>query len=136
MSMCQQWADRLATSQDLSHSGSKYRGVRVGENVAMKWTENKEQYKPIEVCDQWYSEVRKHDFTSEPTTLSAGHFTNMVWRNSTMIGVGRSQAADGRSFVVVQYYPPGNVIGEFLFNVTPLQDRKQDASSNGLNLLS
>jgi len=119
MSMAQQWADNLSHSKDLAHSGNKYKGVRIGENIAMKWTHNKSQYTPLEVCEQWYSEVRDHDFDFEPSVLTAGHFTQMVWRNSTLIGVGRSQSKDGRSIVVVNYSPPGNVIGEFSMNVLP-----------------
>ncbi|CAG5135158.1 unnamed protein product, partial [Candidula unifasciata] len=122
MEMAQKWADELAQTQDLAHSGYKLRGVRIGENIAMKWTSNNAVYKPQEVCDQWYSEVRNHQFGVEPTVLTAGHFTQMVWRNSTEIGVGRSQAKDGRSIVVVNYYPPGNVIGEFTVNVLPPDD--------------
>ena len=71
------------------------------------------------MCEQWYSEVRHHEFDAEPTVLTTGHFCNMVWRNSTMIGVGRAQSRDGKSFVVVTYFPPGNVIGEHSVNVLP-----------------
>ncbi|KAK0065829.1 Golgi-associated plant pathogenesis-related protein 1 [Biomphalaria pfeifferi] len=122
--MTQQWADKLAVSEDLAHSENKYKGSRVGENIAMKWASNKAIYKPQEVCDTWYSEVRKFNFGAEPTgpIETAGHFTQMVWRNSTEIGVGRSQARDGRSIVVVSYFPPGNVAGQFQSNVLPAQE--------------
>ncbi|XP_059149238.1 Golgi-associated plant pathogenesis-related protein 1-like [Physella acuta] len=121
--LTQGWADKLATLPELAHSGNKYKGTRIGENIAMKWTYNKSMYKPQEVCDQWYSEVRNFVFGVEPTSpiVTAGHFTQMVWRNSTEIGVGRSQARDGRSIVVVSYFPPGNVVGEFTTNVLPHQ---------------
>jgi len=121
--LAQGWADHLSQSRDLAHSGHKLKGIRVGENVAMKWAPNGAGYTPQELCDQWYSEVRHHDFDAEPTTLNTGHFCNMVWRNSTMIGVGRARARDGKSIVVVTYFPPGNVIGEFSHNVLPAVNR-------------
>jgi glioma pathogenesis-related protein 2 len=49
-----------------------------------------------------------------------GHFTQVVWKGSREIGVGRSFAEGGlRVFVVCNYYPAGNVIGRFKDNVLP-----------------
>ncbi|GFO49405.1 venom allergen 5 [Plakobranchus ocellatus] len=118
-SLAQQWADTLAQSKDLSRHNFKYKGTRIGQSITMKWAPNRATYDPEELCDQWYRECRDFDFGVEPTELKAGHFTQMVWKNSTEIGVGRSQARDGRSIVVVNYFPPGNVIGEFNANVLP-----------------
>ncbi|CAL1536734.1 unnamed protein product [Lymnaea stagnalis] len=122
--MTQQWADKLSFAQDLAHSGNKYKGIRVGENIAMKWTSNKAVYRPDEVCDQWYNEVKNFQQGRHFNFFTSGgcHFTQMVWRNSTEIGVGRSQAKDGRSIVVISYFPPGNVMGEFISNVLPVHD--------------
>lgn len=40
--------------------------------------------------------------------LPAGHFTQVVWKDSTQLGVG--MATDGHKvFVVGQYRPPGNI---------------------------
>lgn len=118
--MAQQWADALTQERELSHHTFKLRGVRIGQNIAMKWTPNSAIYEPEELCDQWYREHKDFDFGVEPTELRAGHFTQMIWKNSTEIGVGRAQAKDGRAIVVVNYFPPGNVIGEFNMNVLPM----------------
>ncbi len=53
--------------------------------------------------------------------LPAGHFTQVVWKDSTQLGVGL--ATDGRTvFVVGQYRPAGNMnmAGYFEKNVLPL----------------
>ncbi|KAK3793403.1 hypothetical protein RRG08_039209 [Elysia crispata] len=115
--IAQQWAETLIQRKELSHHNNKFRGMRIGQNIAMKWAPNRAIYDPEELCDQWYREWKDFDFGVEPTELKAGHFTQMVWKNSTEIGVGCAQAKDGRSIVVVNYYPPGNVIGEFNANV-------------------
>lgn len=49
-----------------------------------------------------------------PTT---GHFSQLVWKSTTSVGCGRS-ACDGRGgvpgwLVVCEYWPAGNVEGEF-----------------------
>lgn len=51
---------------------------------------------------------------------ACGHFTQVIWKGSREIGVGRAFAEDGlRVFVVCNYYPAGNVIGRFKENVMP-----------------
>lgn len=50
----------------------------------------------------------------------AGHFTQVVWKSSTEVGVGK--ATDGKmTFVVGRYSPPGNLSnpGYFQENVLP-----------------
>lgn len=62
----------------------------------------------------------------EGSTFSkeTGHFSQLVWRETTSVGCGRYQC-DGEAnaegdgdpapgwYVVCEYYPPGNVIGSF-----------------------
>jgi len=50
--------------------------------------------------------------------LFAGHFTQVVWRSSTHLGVGKAEGTDS-DFVVAVYYPPGNMEGTFEENVLP-----------------
>lgn len=50
--------------------------------------------------------------------FTAGHFTQVVWKESTQLGVG--MATDGiKVFVVGQYRPAGNTKGSFYQNVLP-----------------
>ena len=49
--------------------------------------------------------------------LGTGHFTQVVWKNTRDIGIGKAFGKDGRVFVCVNYHPPGNVIGRFKDNV-------------------
>ncbi|XP_061771723.1 GLI pathogenesis-related 2, like isoform X2 [Nerophis ophidion] len=50
-----------------------------------------------------------------------GHFTAMVWKSTTTLGVGKAIASDGSSFVVARYFPAGNITnqGHFESNVLP-----------------
>ena len=56
-------------------------------------------------------------YTYKLSSLGTGHFTQVVWKNTRQIGLGKAFGKDGRVFVVVVYHPPGNVIGRFKDNV-------------------
>ena len=42
--MAQAWADKLATLRVLKHSGDKFNGQPLGENVASKWSSTGADY--------------------------------------------------------------------------------------------
>ncbi len=48
-----------------------------------------------------------------------GHFTQVVWKGSQEVGFGKAHGKDGRVFVVGNYHPAGNVMGQFEENVFP-----------------
>ena len=48
----------------------------------------------------------------------AGHFTQMVWKSSRELGVGKAKSRDGRQvYVVCVYFPAGNCVGQYGDNV-------------------
>ena len=50
----------------------------------------------------------------------AGHFTQLVWKSSQQLGVGKAKTTDGRQvFVVCVYFPAGNYVGRYRENVLP-----------------
>jgi len=56
----------------------------------------------------------------------AGQFTQVVWKGSREIGIGRAFADNGQTvYVVCNYLPAGNVMGRFKENVFP--SNKEDA---------
>merc|ERR1711971_807361 len=72
--------------------------------------------------DNWYSEIKDYTYGKEPSTGGSeiGHFTQVVWKGSTEVGVGVAQ--EGSTVVVVaNYSPPGNVRGQYAENVPPPQ---------------
>jgi len=54
--------------------------------------------------------------------MGTGHFTAVVWRSTTHLGIGVAYNPRARWYVVVaNYAPPGNVMGQFRENVLPPQ---------------
>ncbi|XP_077576906.1 GLI pathogenesis-related 2, like [Stigmatopora nigra] len=112
------YAESLAITRILKHSEESSKGS-CGENLA--WASYDQSGN--DVTDRWYDEVKHYNFSSPGFTSGTGHFTAMVWKNSTTLGVGKAVASDGSSFVVARYIPAGNITnqGHFENNVLPAQ---------------
>ena len=105
----QQWADHLAATRSFEHGSSEY-----GENI---WSGTTRSFSPTEMVDRWGGE--KQYFVaggSFPNVCrgdwwKCGHYTQMIWRNTTAFGCGL--ATDGaRDYLVCRYNPPGNYRGQ------------------------
>ena len=75
-----------------------------------------------EVCDPGYN------FNGGGTSGGTGHFTQVVWKGSTKLGIGRAETTKNGmkcAYIVGRYDPAGNMIGSYPANV---QKGKFDAS--------
>ncbi|XP_018523890.1 Golgi-associated plant pathogenesis-related protein 1 isoform X1 [Lates calcarifer] len=111
----QKWADHLLATGTLQHSDTKD-----GENVFTMYSSAALKLTGKEAVDSWYSEIKDYNWSSPGFTGNTGHFTQVVWKDSTELGVG--MATDGnRAFVVGQYRPAGNMNmpGYFEKNILP-----------------
>ncbi|CAG2247939.1 unnamed protein product [Mytilus edulis] len=58
--------------------------------------------------------------TEEKLTIQGqGHFSQVVWKESREVGVGRARTNDGKVVVVTNYSPAGNRPGAYSTNVLP-----------------
>ncbi len=65
-----------------------------------------------------YEEVCKpgYNFESGGFSGGTGHFTQVVWKGSTELGIGRGTSQQNGmycTYVVGRYRPAGNMIGDF-----------------------
>lgn len=102
------WASTLAYRDNgLSHRPNN----RYGENCY--WTGAKE-IQPEEAILAFNEE--KHDYNYGPVTASnytvTGHYTQVIWYRTTRVGCAAVTASSG-IFVVCNYDPPGNLIGDY-----------------------
>ncbi len=103
----QQWADELAqTTCRMKHrSGHKF-----GENLFIGTAGH---FRAIHAAKAWEGEkpLYQGGVLTRANWKPAGHYTQMVWRNTKRFGCGEAQCK-GMLMVVCNYDPPGNYIGQ------------------------
>lgn len=125
----QAYADLLAQSCSLStfdHSSISQRtyidGSIEGENMCLSTGMRR---KGEEYVKSYYDEIIDYDFNSPGFYPEAGHFTQLIWIDSTKLGTGLQRCYNIEYdteiiFIVNHYHSVGNVIGYFPQNVLPL----------------
>lgn len=103
----QEWADELARTGVLSHRPEN----PYGENIAMA---SVEPFTAIDAFLLWEAEEEAYngEAIDLENSIHYGHYTQMIWDRTTLVGCGRAVSATGEVYVVCNYSPAGNVIGE------------------------
>ncbi|KAI1321961.1 PR-1-like protein [Xylariaceae sp. FL0255] len=92
-----------------AHSGGPY-----GENLAIGYAN------ATASVDAWGDEGKKYDYNDPGFSEKTGHFTQLVWKDTTAVGCGRRLCTGGHGwYLVCEYWPRGNIIGEFKEEVDP-----------------
>uniref|UniRef100_A0AAF5D5R5 SCP domain-containing protein n=2 Tax=Strongyloides stercoralis TaxID=6248 RepID=A0AAF5D5R5_STRER len=60
----------------------------------------------------WYDEVKLYDFSKNQFSYDTGHFTALVWKETTKVGCGIYMKRE-ILYVVCKYFPAGNMLNEF-----------------------
>jgi uncharacterized protein YkwD len=108
------YAANYATECSTSHSGSP----NYGENLAYGGYTNPSYYIYL-----WYDEIKNYDFSNPGFSKTTGHFTQVVWKDSIQIGCGwvtscaGTLGSDYPNYLACEYYPYGNVDGEYASEV-------------------
>ena len=110
--IAQSYAERLLATNSFEHSKNKYKGNEIGENLYM--CSGKVATGEMATTD-WYNEIKMHNFKKDYQS-ETGHFTQVVWKGTEEVGFGVANKGS-RYFVVANYYPPGNFIGQYSNNV-------------------
>jgi len=103
----QQWADELAqTTCRMKHRP----GHQFGENLFIGTAG---QFRAVHAAMAWEGEKKfyKGGVLTRSNWKPAGHYTQMVWRNTTLLGCGEARCED-MLMVVCNYHPAGNFIGQ------------------------
>lgn len=105
----QQWADHLRDTGSFAHDSGDF-----GENLY--WMSNQKQATCEDAVTSWYNEINDYDYATGKSKNSnaIGHFTQVVWRATTNIGVGVATkvANNGNTetYIVARYTPKGNFL--------------------------
>lgn len=112
----QVWADNLAKNNNcnLAHRQNEEQNPKgYGENLF--GGSSAEMFKPIDASMAWYSEIKNYTYSKmgEGNWDKTAHYTQMIWKNTTEMGMGVASCPGGGVIVVANYNPPGNFSGEY-----------------------
>lgn len=119
--LMQIWTDRLAATGGFHHSKYPF-----GENLAMipfvrgcHTLQNATTYVEYAVA-AWYNEELVYNYTTPTYSEKTGHFTQLVWKRTSNIGLGVSvNLTTCRMIVGMAFDPPGNYKSLMAQNVFP-----------------
>ncbi|KAH7331592.1 hypothetical protein KP509_20G042000 [Ceratopteris richardii] len=86
-----------------------------GENLF--WGGFGRAWKPEDAVGLWLAERSYYDYASNScaTGRMCGHYTQIVWRDTTDVGCATQTCSTGSLLMICNYNPPGNYIGEWPF---------------------
>lgn len=109
----QLWANKLADGGcKLEHRPLSGKWAQLyGENIFFGTAKG---VSPLDASKAWYGEIK--DFKSGKLTLDnwvkVAHYTQMVWRTTTKIGMAKATCPSGATIIVANYSPRGNYMGQ------------------------
>lgn len=127
------YAKKLAQTNTFKHDSNELR--RYGEGENLYWARSNS---PSDVCDAvfaWYNEIKdfkydkvETDYNFFPISTTLGHFTQIVWEATKMVGCGGAyipslNPGQGAfdTVIVCRYKTEGNVMFDFPQNIHPLK---------------
>jgi len=123
--IAQRWANQCFQVHDGCRDVERF---KVGQNIAATSSSGENKSTLEEMIQSWYDEVRNFDrryisaFTDDEDDDIVGHYTQIVWADTTKIGCGRMKFKEKKTgwnthFLVCNYGPSGNVEGEKIYQI-------------------
>lgn len=110
------YAEELIANGRFEHSSGSSRPNQ-GENL---WAGTASAFSFRQMVDGWIDEKQFFtngvfpDVSTTGRWQDVGHYTQIIWRNTTKIGCGLASNAQ-RDVLVCRYSPPGNFVGQRTF---------------------
>ncbi|CAL4059800.1 unnamed protein product, partial [Meganyctiphanes norvegica] len=126
--VAQRWADQCMPGHDHSRNIGRF---TVGQNVAAAWTFERDLGDTPDFVTQveaWFNEVTQYGFSKgsvDPFRFNkaTGHYTQMAWAETHMVGCGYANYKDpskGYTKIYVCNYGPGNnQINTYSYDIEP-----------------
>lgn len=120
----EEWAKHLANNNacKMQHrSAANNDPLNAGENLywagPLRWSDGRteqQQVKPQDVVQLWADERADYNYSTNSCAPGkvCGHYTQVVWRNTTEVGCGMAVCPDKGQIWVCNYNPPGNWVGQ------------------------
>lgn len=93
-----------------------------GENIFWAISSSVSGSDPVEA---WYKEIHDYNFEQAESQSKTRHFTQVIWKNSSQLGVGIAKCKNGSTIVVANYDPSGNCKTQYSTNVKQSRSSKE-----------
>ncbi|KAK6640575.1 hypothetical protein RUM44_012271 [Polyplax serrata] len=114
--VAQRWADQCRLEHDTCRDDARW---KVGQNIYWKWKYPNHNVNWTEAITSWYNEVttfNPKNIKSYRFDANTGHYTQMLWHDTRLIGCGRRDYGYNKLYVC-NYGPTGNWIGEPMYAI-------------------
>ena len=108
------YAKHLSNKDVFKHSSQKNQG----ENLYYEYNSALITTNPLErASSSWLDEKKDYQYAKigdrKNINKVIGHYTQMIWKNTTKVGLGAYVNKKGNVYVFARYYPDGNMIGKY-----------------------
>ena len=111
--IAEEYADKLSKEENYAFNNNIFNNITVGENISITNSHN-----PEEIFKLWAEEEIHYEFRQN-LSVKTEHFTQIIWKETTDIGIGfSSDLLNGKYYTVILYYPIGNSLGDFAKNLS------------------
>ena len=110
--IAQKYAEEISQTEILTNSNNQYKGEDLGESIFC--------YSTILDANGLINRLCKKEsnYDNNNNQEIPSHFTQMIWKNSTLIGIGINRnISTGHMVFVLNYYPSGNISEKFKENI-------------------
>ncbi|XP_048585404.1 uncharacterized protein LOC116613264 isoform X3 [Nematostella vectensis] len=107
-----QWNETLADeaqriAKTIANDPESFQGESPGENIAQIWHDF--PHAPLKASNIWYSERKDYSFAYPTYSDKTRHFSQMVWKGTSQVGLGLAMSPSEKyKIVVALYWPLGN----------------------------
>lgn len=107
------YAKQMAKSGKFAHSSASSRKGQ-GENLAYQWSTGKVTNPISQGTQRWINEEKyyKNQPIPKGDFAAYGHYTQIMWKKSTRVGIATASNGKGGWYSVARYSPAGNIGGQ------------------------
>lgn len=106
---CTMHAQRHANRFVFEHGELDGDHGRMGQNIALGGA----NLTPEKAVKRWASEAKDYPWGTDVFVRGTGHFTQLIWRDTTHVGFGICRRGN-QTMIVANFHPAGNINGRFL----------------------